>query len=326
MSKRVIAAMLILLICLVAGSAGIIRLIAKPVAQKQPVSGTSRRTQSHQVVLKPHHASKIPTTPSSVTSHVIYSKALQQNWHYRVYLPKNYARLKTDGQHFASIYMLHGLYGDETNLTTQAHSKQVLDQLVNSQHLPVVVIFPDGSNSFYLDTETQKMASAIMTELIPKMTTTYQLAGAKHRAVGGISMGGYGAANLTLRHPNAFHTAALISPAVWQQVPQTVQANTQISAFKHNGAFSKALYDQNQPTRYLGTYLKKDRQPAAFYIESTSHDTTVPIAAVNQFTNALKRQHIPVTYQIDHFGNHNWTYWNHALPLAYRFIFQHLKN
>ncbi|MCH5463026.1 prolyl oligopeptidase family serine peptidase [Lactobacillus sp. LC28-10] len=264
--------------------------------------------------------------PSHVISRVCYSPQLRRNWRYRVYLPKNYQRLKEQGTRFPVIYMLHGLYGDETNLTTQAHSKTYLDQLVAEKHLPVVAIFPDGGNSFYLNTSNEKMENAMVDDLIPQTTKSYQLAGQKQRAIGGISMGGYGAARLTFRHPQLFSVDALVSPAIWQKVPATVQSNPQVDAFRTNGAFNQKAFEQAQPSRYLTSYLNQTKSPAHFYIETTALDTTVPIADVNLFVGQLKQHQIKSTYQVDHFGNHNWPYWNRALPNAYRYIFNQFKS
>ncbi|MFC6254939.1 alpha/beta hydrolase [Secundilactobacillus hailunensis] len=285
---------------------------------KKPVKTTSQSSAKTQV--------NLPPTPSRVASRVLYSPQLHRNWRYRVYLPHNYQRLKAQGTHFPVIYMLHGLYGDETNLTAQAHSKTYLDQLVAQKHLPVVAIFPDGGNSFYLNTTKEKMENAMIDDLIPQTTKTYQLAGQSKRAIGGISMGGYGAARLTFRHPHLFSVAALISPAIWQRVPPTVQTNNQIDAFKVNGAFSQQTFEQAQPSRYLNNYLQQEKAPAHFYIETTALDTTVPIADVNLFVKQLQQHQLKPTYQVDHFGNHNWPYWNRALPNAYRYVFNQFKS
>ena len=76
------------------------------------------------------------------------------------------------------------------------------------------------------------MENAMVDDLIPQTTKTYQLAGQSKRAIGGISMGGYGAARLTFRHPHLFSVDALISPAIWQKVPPTVQTNQQVDALE----------------------------------------------------------------------------------------------
>lgn len=300
-----------------------------------PPERQTRQSHSKQQVAKPVKRSSqssvkktvtAPPAPSQVVSRGFYSPQLHRSWRYQVYLPRNYQRLKEQGTRFPVIYMLHGLYGDETNLTKQAHSKTYLDQLVTQKHLPVVAIFPDGGNSFYLNTTKEKMENAMVNDLIPRTTKTYQLAGQNQRAIGGISMGGYGAASLTFRHPQLFSVDALISPAIWQKVPPTVQNNPQVDAFKIHGAFSQKVFEREQPSRYLPNYLANTKSPAHFYIESTSLDTTVPIADVNLFVKQLRQHGIKPSYQVDHFGNHNWPYWNRALPNAYRYIFNQFKS
>lgn len=336
MKKKLGLLIAISLACLILVVGGLIHAMSpQPADHKTTSSSATQTTQSSKKhVQAPATSKKQPTvtvnsrpqTPSVVKALSFYSPQLHHQWRYRVYLPTNYQRLKATGTRFASIYMLHGLYGDETNLTTQADSKAYLDRLIKQTGIPVVAIFPDGGNSFYLNNSTEKMENALVDDLVPKTTAIYQLAGQSKRAIGGISMGGYGAARLIFRHPRLFSTGALISPAIWQQVPATVQTNTQIPAFKVNGAFSQRTFEQAQPSRYLANYLTQVKTPAHFYIETTAKDTTVPVADVNLFVQQLRAQHLQPVYQVDHFGNHNWSYWQHALPLAYRDIFQQFKS
>lgn len=283
--------------------------------------GITHSLQAHQ-----SHSAKdqtaVAASPSRVENRSLYSPLLKKQWHYRVYLPANYQRLKAQGQRFASIYMLHGTNGDQTDFTTKSQTKHFLDKLVKKFNEPVIVVFPSAEDSFYLNTKTQPYEQAIMRELIPKITKTYQTAGGNKRAIGGLSMGGYGAARLLFRHPNQFSVGIMLSPAVWQVATPHIKANPTIAGWRQNGSFSTTLYNASKPTRFVKSYLQKANPPAALYVESSKYDTHVPIKNVNYFVKRLRQDGLTVNYQVDNFGGHSWTYWDQILPQAYQFAFQ----
>ncbi|NOJ61891.1 esterase, partial [Arthrobacter sp. 260] len=68
-------------------------------------------------------------------------------------------------------------------------------------------------------------------------------------AVGGVSMGGYGALHLALAVPTAFRTVAALSPAVWQQVPEA--ARPRMPAFLRAGQWDQAQWEADAPAKML---------------------------------------------------------------------------
>jgi S-formylglutathione hydrolase FrmB len=78
---------------------------------------------------------------------------------------------------------------------------------------------------FYVDSPAEKMQTAIMQDLLPHLKQQFALLSqADAYAVGGVSMGGYGALRLVLAEPQQFRIVAALSPAVWQQVPEAAQS------------------------------------------------------------------------------------------------------
>lgn len=124
-----------------------------------------------------------------------------------VYLPAGYAISKTT---YPVLYLLHGSGDDETGWLTKGQAKAILDSLITN-HLcpPMIVVMPNG----YLD-QTGKhypkesrlwMESTFeenFSRLIAWTETHYRTINNKqHRAIAGLSMGGF----------HTMHTAALLN-------------------------------------------------------------------------------------------------------------------
>ena len=104
--------------------------------------------------------------------------------------------------------LLHGMSDDETMWARRTSLER------DVEGLPVVVAMPDGGRGFYVDGPNGGSAflSALADEL-PAMLSSY-LRLREEWAVGGLSMGGYGAVRFGLENPERFrsvhaHSAAL---------------------------------------------------------------------------------------------------------------------
>ena len=159
------------------------------------------------------------------------SDALGVSKHYLVWLPPGY-----DGgtRRYPVIYMLHGLSGDERNWVELGHIGAAAEKL----GLQAIIVMPDGDASFYSDWVTparyeQCIAAPklpfqrpgtpregfcvrranyetyIVKDLIGHVDATYRtIADRRGRAIGGLSMGGFGALVLAFRHPDVFASVA----------------------------------------------------------------------------------------------------------------------
>ena len=216
--------------------------------------------------------------------------------------------------------MLHGMDGDDTNLVQVVDSKSLLDEAVNSTGHPAVVVFVDGDNSFYVDSPAEKMQTAIMQDLLPHLKQQFALLSqADAHAVGGVSMGGYGALRLVLAEPQQFRIAAALSPAVWQQVPEAAQSR--MPAFLTHGQWDQARWDADQPANMLTA----DRLAGLkVYLASGQADTTVPFTDVTHFASQLQAVGVTPTTSWSATGTHGFNYWQQALPAAYQWLLQQL--
>jgi len=84
-----------------------------------------------------------------------------------------------------------------------------------------LIAFPDGGDhSYWHDRAEGSWADYLLSELIPAVSRRFG-ADPRRVAIGGISMGGFGAYNLALQHPSRFCAVGGHSPALWFEGGET---------------------------------------------------------------------------------------------------------
>jgi S-formylglutathione hydrolase FrmB len=133
-----------------------------------------------------------------------YSPAVGLQLKYTAILPATY-HTQTDVT-FPIVYLLHGHTGNYTSWLTYA---QLPLQLVTQYNC--IIILPDGGNSWYVnwtghtDRKPQRWEDMLVKDLLPLVAKRYRSkTDRQHRAIGGLSMGGFGALSVGLRHPDLF--------------------------------------------------------------------------------------------------------------------------
>ncbi|MDQ7823505.1 MAG: alpha/beta hydrolase-fold protein [Candidatus Eremiobacteraeota bacterium] len=139
------------------------------------------------------------------------SKALAADRPFRVYMPP---RGRGD-QKFPLLILLHGYGGSHLADWLQVETVKML-----AERYGIILIWVDGNvwvwgetiPSWYIN--SPKAANALMEdyiikELIPYAEAAYPVSG--QRAIGGISMGGFGSLYLATRYPGTFRAAASFS-------------------------------------------------------------------------------------------------------------------
>jgi enterochelin esterase-like enzyme len=158
--------------------------------------------------------SGIPTSADSLPGQVLTSTL--DGHTVLVYLPGAYAALPTT--HLPVVYFLHGSPGTADGWMTGGSMQSLLDSLIASGQLPpIIAVFPDdqgvvSDDSYWGNTPLgDTVETWFVNTLIPTIDTTYRTLGAQYRGIAGLSAGGFGAVNLSLRHPGLFSWVASYS-------------------------------------------------------------------------------------------------------------------
>lgn len=248
-----------------------------------------------------------------------YSETLKQDCNYSIYLPASYDA-KNKEQKYPVIYLMHGVGGHQLNMIERFSTPDILNKLIGNGDLPeCIAVFIDGYNSFYYDGPGLKMETAIIKDLIPFIDKTYNTDATKEgRMIGGISMGGYGAARFALKYPEMFSAALLLSPAVWKNA----QGNACSSLHLFNN-FDQATWDSEHPVAFMNSYAAAN-SPVNFYVIHGTADTTVSPTDVEWFVENLKKV-APVEYVPYQDGVHAWPTWKLTCEEALKYAGTLLK-
>jgi S-formylglutathione hydrolase FrmB len=120
-------------------------------------------------------------------------------------------------EHPPLLVFLHGRGEDESSELYQP----MFDALEESGERAPIIAFPDGGDSSYWhDRATGDWGAYVTDEVIPQVVEKFD-ADPDRVAIGGISMGGYGAYELAVQNPGEFCAVGGHSPALWQSAGET---------------------------------------------------------------------------------------------------------
>jgi S-formylglutathione hydrolase FrmB len=152
-----------------------------------------------------------PAEKIEVKTVAFEAKSVGRTLKYNIVLPADYE--KSD-RRYPVLYLLHGYSGNYRNWAGMNAPKYA------RQH-ELIVVMPDAGNSWYVNwaksDEGQKNAwdDCITKDLVCHVDSTYRtIARREGRAINGLSMGGYGALMLGLKHPDLFCSIGSHSGAV----------------------------------------------------------------------------------------------------------------
>jgi putative tributyrin esterase len=243
-----------------------------------------------------------------------HSIALKRDMQYRAVLP---ARLAL-GQRLQVVYLLHGGGGgfrDWTNESEVAHFAEP----------GLLLIMPEGGSSYYTNSAGRprdRYEDYIVNDLVADAESRFPVAsGRANRAIVGVSMGGFGAVKIGLRHPELYAFAGGISSAV--DVPRRRFSIKRIQQWRfHSEIFGPS-----------GSQTRRDNDP--FVLAGSANPETAPyffltcgeqeglLPSNREFAALLKQRHFRYEFHTGA-GGHEWKQWNGWLPSLFQSLTEHL--
>ncbi|SMB84734.1 alpha/beta hydrolase [Deinococcus hopiensis] len=239
---------------------------------------------------------------------MLYSAALKQDLSLRVYLPPGYSA----GHRYPVVYLMHPYGGDETFWLGILPTQSLLDELLRERRIhPLIVVSPDYRFSFGVNSSPARAISGVtpgrwedylIRELIPYIDAYFStVPNRTGRSVGGISMGGYAALFLGLRHPALFGRIGAHSAALWDG------HDDQYTGQRDWLYPSPALRGARDPFSLL------QRTPLKTYALFVDVGKSDALQGVNEhFVQKLKRE-CGNTIFMQKTGGHDLTYWRSQL-------------
>jgi S-formylglutathione hydrolase FrmB len=145
-----------------------------------------------------------------------YSPALGQTMPYGIYLPPSYDSDPT--RQYPVAYMLHGAGGHYSEWVAYGLPETAEDLIWDGQIQPMIIVMPQGDHSYFINhvgADEKRWGDYIAFDLVAHIDATYRtIPQPSSRAIGGLSMGGFGALQLAFSHPDIFGAVGAHSPAL----------------------------------------------------------------------------------------------------------------
>jgi S-formylglutathione hydrolase FrmB len=302
-----------------------------------------------------------PVAKGTVETRSFKSAALGVEKKYVVYLPAGYAD-KPDAR-WPVFYYLHGLTGNETNWTELGK----LDAAADALGLQAIVVMPDGDDSFYVDgvakvdydacmkdgtglfiphkqskrdtcVRARKYETYITKDLVGHVDATYRtIAKREARAIAGLSMGGFGALMLSMRHPELFSAVAshsgvdsLIYMGPFPYDKAKVQLMTDVKQwggpFVEINRWMQGLFGNEVAywKKYDPTTLVDTLKPGtlALYIDCGTEDGFALFAGAAYLHDLLLAKNIEHEFYLGP-GDHTFAFWSKRIRESLRFLRDH---
>ena len=195
-------------------------------------------------------------------------------------------------EHPPLLVFLHGRGGDERSELDDAFFSALAEL---GTRAPVVALPSGGDHSYWHDRADGNWGRYVVREVIPTVVRQFG-ADPRRVAIGGISMGGFGAYDIARLHPGRFCAVAGHSPAIWRSGGETAPG-----AFDDTEDFARhdlVAAAQTRSRAYSATRL---------WIDAGDSDPFRP--GVDALTTALKAGGARIASRTWS-GGHEGDYWN----------------
>lgn len=250
-------------------------------------------------------------TGTVVSGSLISPSLNNQSRPFLVYLPPSYNTPEGKTRSYPTLYLLHGTPGKDIDWVVGGKAAESADTLIALRYIPeLIMVFPDGNGHPGASSEWgnsydqhQLMENFVAKDLVSYIDQHYRtIPDARHRAIGGLSMGGFGAMNIAIHHPDIFGNVISLG-----------------GYYKAEGSIwgSNTFYQQlNSPLDTI-TKMPQARQLQMF-LGAATKDQPYYLDTL-QFMHELDQLHIHYHFDLQ-VGQHAWSIWQKQLYNAIEWL------
>jgi S-formylglutathione hydrolase FrmB len=224
-----------------------------------------------------------------------FSKSLKKASSFNIVFPED----DSIPRPWSVFYLLHGLSDDHTIWMRRTSVERYV------AGLPLVVVMPDGGRGWYTNALAgDAYEDDLVKDIVGLVDRTFPVKAEKSgRAIGGLSMGGYGALKIGLKHADKFGSINSHSGAI---------------GMLHQVSEAKKLSPEFE--RIFGPSPKGGPEDPFAIVQQMDHGKFPPmlidcgtedflLAQNRAFRDHLQKLHISHEYR-EFPGAHNWEYWD----------------
>jgi putative tributyrin esterase len=241
-----------------------------------------------------------------------HSTSLGRDMPYRVILPAADPNAK-----LPVVYLLHGGGGNYRDWSNYSDVAQYAAA-------GLVLVMPEGESSYYVnavDRPQDRFEDYITKDLIADVEARLPGApGRANRAIVGISMGGFGAVVLSLKHPDLFEFVGGLSSAI--DVPSRPFSIKRIGQYReHRAIFGPWGGQRRRDNNPFVLAENVDPHGVPFLFLSCGEQEGL-LLANKRFAAILKKRGFKYEFHSGP-GGHDWNQWNSRIPDLFQSLKEH---
>jgi enterochelin esterase-like enzyme len=243
----------------------------------------------------------------SVLERSFRSEALAREMPYVIYLPPGFGQT---AERYPVLYILHGRGGARVDWVTSGLLEVADRGMQSGQTTQMLIVSPEGYDGYWTNHAgaSSGWGDYVVRDLVAHIDATYPtLPRAAARAIGGESMGGWGALHLAFTHPEVFGVVGAHSPAL--------RPDDGSLAFLGTGA-EFARKDPISLARQLSA-----ASPLKIWLDTGRDDPWASRATL--LHTILAQRGVAHAWNVFP-GGHNWSYWRAHAADYVRFYSQSL--
>ena len=237
-----------------------------------------------------------------------YMPSLGKTKKLSILLPAQY----NPGLRYPVLYLLHGYTGSNQDWLSRTSIRDYV------RTIPLIVVMPDAEDSWYVNsvTEPGDRFEDYLVKDIPRYINKMYSVDTTRQGIAGLSMGGYGAVMLALKHPTQYRFAGSLSGAI--TFPRGLNDTTRPAERALFPSLKKAFGEKPNNDRTMGDVFflyrqtTKDSLPYLYLVIGTQDGYRSFLPAHRAFTDLLRSYGAAYEYH-ETPGGHNWQYWDHEI-------------
>lgn len=234
-----------------------------------------------------------------------YSAALNADVTYRIIEPTSF-------QPAARVRVLYLLHGNGSGFREWSTASPIAELAAKGY----VLVMPEGHSTYFMNSASkpgERYEDFITHDLVADVERGLPARPDRlNRSIAGVSMGGFAAIVLALKHPDLYGFAGAMSPPI--DMPRrsfTLRRWSQSLGIRAIfGPEGSATRSANDPF-VLAKTIDPGAAPYIFLSVGQQESLREP---VERFDAELRARHLPHEFEVET-GGHNWQQWNRELPL-----------
>jgi len=219
---------------------------------------------------------------------------------------------------FPVLYFLHDFYGSSRSLVSHGVADELLRRMSDGRLPEFFVVAPSGPGTWFADSHDgqRRYEEFVTRDLRLEIESRYRvLAAPESRGITGISMGGYAAFRIALKHPHLYGSVSSLSGALIPFGPADVPRYSWVTRWSLKRVFGSPSGDNSLAANDVWEILLHvcfDPSPFEANLRAGTEDVYRLDRVAALFGSLLNRHGVSTSVILEP-GGHDWTYWSGAM-------------